>query len=62
MTLRKALKNKSEKFKIELPSNIIPIKANEVQAEEFEKAAGAERTVIVDLKKIERNSLKRKGK
>ena len=43
-----------------MPSNIIPIKANEPDFENVKQAAGAEGTVIIDLKKMERNSLKRK--
>lgn len=61
MTIRKAKQNKSEKFKIEMPSNIIPIRANETQSEELKQAAGAEKTVIVDLDRMARNGMKRKG-
>ena len=60
MQLRGATKNKQEKFKINLPTNIIPIRANEPEKEEYKKAAGAEGAVIIDLKKMEKNSLKRK--
>ena len=61
MTIRKAKQNKSEKFKIEMPSNIIPIRANETHSEELKQAAGAEKTVIVDLDRMARNGMKRKG-
>lgn len=60
MTMRKAYERKDKIFKINMPSNIIPIKANEPDFENVKQAAGAEGTVIIDLKKMERNSLKRK--
>ena len=59
MSMRRAYENKKQ-FKIEMPSNIIPIRANEPEAEELRKAAGAE-TVVVDLNLMGRNSMKRKG-
>lgn len=61
MSLRRARQNKQDNFKIELPTNIIPIRANEPEAEEYKKAAGAECAVIIDLNKIARNYEKRKG-
>lgn len=62
LTLRKSYEKKKELFKINLPTNIIPIMANEPEQEDIKKAAGAEGTVIIDLKKMERNGLKRKEK
>lgn len=59
MSMRRAYENKKQ-FKIEMPSNIIPIRANEPEVEELRKAAGAE-TVVVDLNLMGRNSMKRKG-
>lgn len=60
MSVRRAQKAKSEKFKIELPTNIIPIMANEEYIEE-KQAVGAEKTgVVIDLSKIKRNAAKRK--
>lgn len=47
-------------FKINLPTNIIPIISNEPEQENAKQAAGAEGAVIIDLKKMERNGLKRK--
>lgn len=58
MSMRRAYENKKQ-FKIEMPSNIVPIRANEPEAQELKKAAGAE-TVIVDLELMVRNSMKRK--
>lgn len=60
LTLRKSYKKKKELFKINLPTNIIPIIANEPEQENVKQAAGAEGAVIIDLKKMERNGLKRK--
>ncbi|MGN1085650.1 MAG: Mu transposase C-terminal domain-containing protein, partial [Porcipelethomonas sp.] len=62
LTLRKSYEKKKELFKINLPTNIIPIIANEPEQENVKQAAGAEGAVIVDinLKRMERNGLKRK--
>lgn len=57
--VRKMYENVKE-FKINLPTNIIPIIANEPEQENVKQAAGAEGAVIIDLKKMERNGLKRK--
>lgn len=60
MSMRRNFQNAKERFKIEFPTNIVPVKADEPMIEEYEKAAGAENTVVIDLKRIEMNSLKRK--
>lgn len=60
MSMRRNCKNAKEQFKIEFPTNIIPIKANEPLDNEVKKAAGAEHAVIIDLNRIEKNYLKRK--
>lgn len=60
LTLRKSYEKKKELFKINLPTNIIPIIANEPKQDNVKQAAGAEGAVIIDLKKMERNGLKRK--
>lgn len=58
MSVRRAHKNK-DLFKIEMPTNIIPIRADEPTIEQLEKAAGAE-TVTIDIHKMNRNTEKRK--
>lgn len=64
LSVRKAYKKREELFRINMPTNIIPIKANEPEQEDIKQAVGAESAVIVDinLKRMERNSLKRKEK
>lgn len=60
MTVRKAQNAKSEKFRIEMPTNIIPVRMGE-ELPEQRTAAGAENEcVIIDLKKMRRNSEMRK--
>lgn len=60
MTVRKAQAAKSEKFRIEMPTNIIPVRMGE-ELPEQRAAAGAENEcVIIDLKKMRRNSELRK--
>lgn len=60
MSIRKAFENKKDRFRIDLPTNVIPVMANEPEAETVRQAAGAEGTVIVDLKKIAKNYSERK--
>lgn len=52
MSVRRTQRGR-EQFKIELPTNIIPIRANEPPAEELQQAAGDE--VIIDIAKMNRN-------
>ncbi len=60
MTVRNAKKRKTEKFEIRMPTNIIPVMANEETIEE-KQAVGAEDTgVVIDLRKIRQNAAKRK--
>lgn len=60
MTIRRAGKNKEENFKIQMPTNIIPIMANE-ESIELKKAVGAEdMKVPINLKLIAANAAKRK--
>ncbi|MGN0630888.1 MAG: hypothetical protein ACI4JN_06130 [Ruminococcus sp.] len=52
MTVCKAQAAKSEKFRIEMPANIIPVLENEELPEQQKAAAGMEREcVVIDLKK-----------
>lgn len=60
MSMRRNCKNAKEQFKIKMPTNIIPVKANEPTDNEVKKAAGAEHTVLIDLNKMEKNAFKRK--
>lgn len=61
MKVRKAHSAKSEKFHIQMPKNIIPVRADEELPEQQKAAAGMEREcVIIDLKKMKRNSELRK--
>ena len=60
MSIRKAEQNRNEKFRIELPKNIIPVTVNEPLPEQEKKAAGAENTVVIDLDKMRRNAEMRK--
>lgn len=60
MSMRRNCKNAKEQFKIEFPTNIVPIKSNEPKNDEIKKAAGAEHAVLIDLNRIEKNYLKRK--
>ena len=56
MTVRRAHRNKLEHYKIQKPSNIIPVRANEKQAE---LAAGAEDlATIIDVKRMADNAEK----
>lgn len=60
MSVRRAQRNKNEGlFKIEIPSNVILVRADEPQSEEYSKAVGAE-TVDIDIHKMNRNSERRK--
>lgn len=60
MIVRKAQAAKAEKFRIEMPTNIIPVRMGE-ELPEQRAAAGAENEcVIIDLKKMRRNSELRK--
>lgn len=52
MSVRRTQRGR-EQFKIELPSNIIPIRSNEPPAEELKQAVGGE--VIIDITKMNRN-------
>lgn len=62
ISVRRAYANKSEKFRIEMPNKITLIRANEESTEE-KMAVGAENTpVSVDIKRIQRNAAKRKGR
>lgn len=47
-------------FDIEMPSKIIPIMANEEPLEELAMASGGDIPVTIDLKKMNRNAVKRK--
>lgn len=60
MTVRRAHRNKLEHYKIQKPSNIIPVRANEKQAE---LAVGAEDMAnVIDIKRMADNAEKeRKG-
>ena len=60
ISMRRNFKNAKEQFKIEFPTNIIPIKANEPTDDDVKRAAGAEHAVVIDLNKMEKNYLKRK--
>ncbi|MDO5558103.1 MAG: Mu transposase C-terminal domain-containing protein [Oscillospiraceae bacterium] len=58
MTVRKSLRNK-ERFRIQMPTKIIPIRCNE---EEARKVSGSDCCgVEIDLKKMINNAAKRKG-
>lgn len=52
MSVRRTQRGK-EQFKIELPTNIIPVRSNEPPAEELKQAAGDE--VIIDIARMNRN-------
>ena len=60
MTVRRAHRNKLEHYKIQKPSNIIPVRANE---EQTELAVGAEdMATVIDIKRMAENAEKeRKG-
>ena len=61
MSIKKARRNKDEKFRIQMPSNIIPIMAGEENINE-KRAVGAESTgVVIDLVTMRENAAKRKG-
>ncbi|MCM1227887.1 MAG: Mu transposase C-terminal domain-containing protein [Clostridium sp.] len=60
MSMRRNCKNAKEQFQIKMPTNIIPVKANEPTDNEVKKAAGAEHAVLIDLNKMEKNYFKRK--
>lgn len=59
MTVQKAQESKTEKFKIKMPTNIVPIMANEDTIEE-KQAVGAEDRVVIDLRRMKYNAAKRK--
>lgn len=52
MSVRRTQRGR-EQFKIELPSNIIPIRSNEPPAEELKQAVGGE--VTIDISRMNRN-------
>lgn len=52
MSVRRTQRGK-EQFKIELPTNIIPVRSNEPPAEQLKQAAGDE--VIIDIARMNRN-------
>jgi hypothetical protein len=52
MSVRRAQRGKKQ-FHIEMPTNIIPVRSNEPEREEFEKAANGE--VVIDIAKMNRN-------
>lgn len=61
MKIRKAHSAKSEKFHIQMPKNIIPVRADEELPEQEKMAAGMEQEcVMIDLKKMKQNSELRK--
>lgn len=61
MKVRKAHSAKSEKFHIQMPKNIIPVRADEEFPEQEKMAVGTEREcVVIDLKKMKQNSELRK--
>ena len=61
MTVRKAQAAKSEKFRIKMPTNIIPVRVDEELPEQQKAAAGMEREcVVIDLKRMKKNSELRK--
>lgn len=60
MTVNKAEKNKTDKFKIQMPKRIIPVMAGEEYIDE-KQAVGAECTPVeINLKMIAENAAKRK--
>ena len=52
MSVRRAQKN-SNKFRIELPRNIIPVRSGEKTADTLEQAAGSD--VVIDIARMNRN-------
>ena len=59
MTVRNAQTAKAERFHIDLPKNIVPIRTEESLEEPM--AVGAEhQTVDISLKRIQKNSQKRR--
>ncbi|MGN0633940.1 MAG: Mu transposase C-terminal domain-containing protein [Oscillospiraceae bacterium] len=52
MSVRRTQRGK-EQFKIELPTNIIPVRSNEPPAEQLKQAAGDE--IIIDIARMNRN-------
>ena len=52
MSVRRAQKN-SDKFRIELPRNIIPVRSGEKTADTLEQAAGGD--VVIDIARMNRN-------
>lgn len=59
MTVRNAQTAKAEQFHIDMPKNIVPVRVEEPL--EPAVAVGAEnQTVVVNLKRIQKNSQKRR--
>ena len=60
MTVRRAQAAKEERFQIQMPRTIIPVRAQDAPLEEQRMVSGDEKCVLIDLKKIQRNATKRK--